>query len=57
MPMFSPDGRFGGEGPEIALKVLRKFDPDVRKAMIDLAATYTDAFVDKVAGATDQTSA
>ncbi len=26
MPMFSPDGRFGREGPEIALKVLREFD-------------------------------
>ncbi len=51
MPMFSPDGRFGGEGPEVALKVLRKFDPDVQRASIDLAATYTDAFVDKVAGA------
>ena len=48
MPMFSPDGRFGGEGPEVALKVLRKFDPDVQKASINLAATYTDAFVDKV---------
>jgi hypothetical protein len=22
MAMFSPDGRFGGEGPEVALKVL-----------------------------------
>jgi NitT/TauT family transport system substrate-binding protein len=48
LPMFSPDGRFGGEGPEVALKVLRQFDPDVQRASIDLAATYTDAFVDKV---------
>lgn len=48
MPMFSPDGRFGGEGPEVALKVLSKFDPDVQKAAIDLKATYTEAFVDKV---------
>jgi NitT/TauT family transport system substrate-binding protein len=47
MPMFSPDGRFGGEGPEVALKVLAKFDPNVAKASIDLSATYTDAFVDK----------
>jgi NitT/TauT family transport system substrate-binding protein len=45
--MFSPDGRFGGEGPEVALKVLSKFDPNVAKASIDLSATYTDAFVDK----------
>ena len=49
MAMFSPDGRFGGEGPEVALKVLRKFDPDVQKASINLAATYTEAFVDKAA--------
>jgi NitT/TauT family transport system substrate-binding protein len=47
MPMFSPDGRFGGEGPEVALKVLSKFDPNVAKASVDLSATYTDAFVDK----------
>ena len=48
MAMFSPDGRFGGEGPEVALKVLRRFDADVQRATIDLAATYTDAFVNKV---------
>ena len=48
LPMFSPDGRFGAEGPEVALKVLRNFDPDVQRASINLAATYTDAFVDKV---------
>jgi NitT/TauT family transport system substrate-binding protein len=48
MTMFSPDGRFGGEGPEVALKVLRHFDPDVQKASINLSATYTEAFVDKV---------
>jgi NitT/TauT family transport system substrate-binding protein len=46
--MFSPDGRFGREGPEIALKVLRQFDPDVQRATIDLAKTYTDDFVAKV---------
>ncbi len=48
MAMFSPDGRFGGEGPEAALKVLREFDADVQKASINLSATYTEAFVDKV---------
>ncbi len=48
MAMFSPDGRFGGEGPEVALKVLSKFDADVQKASINLSATYTEAFVDKV---------
>ena len=48
IPMYSPDGRFGHEGPEIALKVLREFDPDVRRATIDLAKTYTEDFVSKV---------
>ena len=48
MPMFSPDGRIGGEGPGVALKVLRQFDPDVQRASINLAATDTDGFVDKV---------
>ena len=31
MPMYSPDGRFSGEGAETALKVLREFDPAVRE--------------------------
>ena len=48
IPMYSPDGRFSREGAETALKVLREFDPAVRSAKIDLAATYTEAFVDKV---------
>jgi NitT/TauT family transport system substrate-binding protein len=48
VPMYSPDGRFSREGAETALKVLREFDPAVRSASIDLAATYTEAFVDKV---------
>jgi NitT/TauT family transport system substrate-binding protein len=48
IPMYSPDGRFSREGAETALKVLREFDPAVRSARIDLAATYTEAFVDKV---------
>ena len=37
----------GGEGPEVVLKVLSRFDPDVAKASINLASTYTDSFVDK----------
>jgi NitT/TauT family transport system substrate-binding protein len=48
LPMYSPDGRFSREGAETALKVLREFDGAVRAAKIDLAATYTDAFLDKV---------
>ena len=34
--------------PEVALKVLRDSTPTCSEASIDLAATYTDAFVDKV---------
>ncbi|MGB8485715.1 MAG: ABC transporter substrate-binding protein [Xanthobacteraceae bacterium] len=47
LPMFSPDGRFAREGAETAHSVLKAFDPDVRNAKIDLAATYTDRFVEK----------
>ncbi len=46
-PMYSLDGRFSREGAETALDVLRTFDPTVKEATIDLAETYTDAFVDK----------
>jgi len=47
LPMFSPDGRFAREGAETAHSVLKAFDPDVRNAKIDLAATYMDRFVEK----------
>ena len=46
IPMYSPDGRFSREGAETALKVLREFDDSVRDAKIDIAETYTDAFLD-----------
>jgi NitT/TauT family transport system substrate-binding protein len=46
LPMFSPDGRFAREGAETAYSVLKAFDPDVRNAKIDLAATYTERFVE-----------
>jgi len=49
LPMYSPDGRFTAEGAETALKVLREFDPSIAKAKIDISATYTSAFLDKVA--------
>ena len=48
LPMYSPDGRFARAGAETAYSVLKAFDPDVRNAKIDLAATYTDRFVEKV---------
>jgi NitT/TauT family transport system substrate-binding protein len=47
-PMYSPDGRLTAEDAATALKVLREFDPGVRDATIDLSATYTSAFLDKV---------
>jgi NitT/TauT family transport system substrate-binding protein len=47
LPMYSPDGRFAREGAETAYSVLKAFDPDVRNAKIDLAATYTNQFVEK----------
>ena len=48
IPMYSPDGMIEREAAETAHKVLREFDPDVQKAKIDLAATYTNGFVAKV---------
>jgi NitT/TauT family transport system substrate-binding protein len=45
--MFSPDGRFSLEGAKIALHVLSTVDPHLRSVKIDLAATFTNAFVDK----------
>jgi sulfonate transport system substrate-binding protein len=47
IPMYSPDGRFSREAAETAYKVLREFDDSVRRAKIDIAATYTDSFVSK----------
>jgi NitT/TauT family transport system substrate-binding protein len=48
LPTYSADGRFSREGAEIAHQVLRTFEPGVGSAAIDLAKTYTDAFLDKV---------
>ena len=45
--VFSPDGRFSLEGARIALHVLSTVDPRLRGVKIDLAATFTNAFVDK----------
>jgi hypothetical protein len=46
--MYSPDGMIEREAAETAHRVLREFDPDVQRATIDLAATYTNGFVAKV---------
>jgi NitT/TauT family transport system substrate-binding protein len=45
--MFSPDGRFSQDGAKIAYHVLSTVDPRLRSAKIDLAATFTNMFVDK----------
>ena len=50
LPMYSPDGRFTREGAETAYNVLKAFDPDVRNAKIDLAATYTEKFTERAQG-------
>ena len=47
LPMYSRDGRFDPAAAETAYEVLKAFDPAVAGAKIDLAATYTNAFVDK----------
>jgi len=47
LPMYSRDGRFSREGAETAYAVLKAFDAEVANAKIDVAATYTDAFVEK----------
>ena len=48
LPTFSRDGRFSREAAETAYAVLKAFDPDVGSAKIDVAATYTNAFVETV---------
>lgn len=48
--MYPPDGRVNKAGAENALRVLAAFDTSVGNTKIDLAATYTDVFVDKALG-------
>lgn len=45
--MFSPDGRFSLEEAKVALHVLSTVDPRLRSAKVNLAATFTNTFVDK----------
>jgi NitT/TauT family transport system substrate-binding protein len=49
--MYSRDGRFSGDAAETAYAVLKAFDPDVGSGKIDVSATYTNAFVEKVPAA------
>lgn len=44
--MFTPDGRMPDGGPETVLAVLSAIEARVRDKPIDLAGTYTTAFVD-----------
>jgi NitT/TauT family transport system substrate-binding protein len=46
MQMFSPDGRMPSDGPEAVRKVLSGSLETVRNARIDLAQTYTNAYVE-----------
>jgi NitT/TauT family transport system substrate-binding protein len=43
--IYSPDGLMPADGPSTILKVLSSFSPDVKGHQIDLAKTYTNAFV------------
>jgi len=45
---YSPDGVLPADGPATVLDILRASDPAVRAATIDLSATFTNAFTDKV---------
>jgi len=48
LPIYSRDGRFSAEAAETAYAVLKAFDPDVGNAKLDVSATYSNAFVEKV---------
>jgi len=48
IPMYSPDGRISREAAETAYNVLREFDPDVKRATIDVTKTFTNDYVSKV---------
>ncbi|GEC08577.1 hypothetical protein SSP24_62320 [Streptomyces spinoverrucosus] len=45
--MYSPTGLMPAGGPQTVLKVLSAFDPTVKGHTVDVARTYTDAFVKK----------
>jgi len=45
LPMYTKDGRMPEGGPETVLKVLSTYKPQVKSANINLAKTYTNAFL------------
>lgn len=46
--MYSTDGKMPAGAPDIALKVLAGFNPNIKGKHIDLSKTYTNQFVDQV---------
>ncbi|SFB84166.1 ABC transporter substrate-binding protein [Collimonas sp. OK412] len=44
---ISPDGTIPEAGPQVALRTLQAFDPDLAGKNIDLSQTYTNEFVKK----------
>ena len=48
VPMYSPDGRISREAADTAYNVLREFDPDVKRATIDVTKSFTNDYVAKV---------
>jgi NitT/TauT family transport system substrate-binding protein len=46
-PMFSTDGRVDRAGAEIAYKVLKEFDPQLRSGTVDLDKTFDNEFVER----------
>ena len=49
IPMYSTTGRMDPKGAEAVLAVFSQSSPDVAKAKIDLAKTYTNRFVEQAA--------
>lgn len=45
--IYSPDGKLSDQGGQNTLNVLKVFDPKVQEAKIDIAKTYTNAYVEK----------
>ncbi|HKD29895.1 MAG TPA: ABC transporter substrate-binding protein [Xanthobacteraceae bacterium] len=49
LPMYSTTGRMDPKGAEAVLSVFSQSSPEVAKAKIDLAKTYTNKFVERAA--------
>jgi len=46
-PMFSTDGRIPRAGAEVALRVLKQFDPQIRGAAVDVGKAFDNSFVER----------